>query len=241
MDKYITRKLIFIEKSQYIFRCVHRIMEGDCAAEHGPILVDVGGFYVDKYPVTNKMFYDFLNESNYYPKDNQGFLKHFVNEKYKESDANKPVVNISHEDAESYAKFYSMRLLTDFEWQYLAEGKEHLKYPWGNEFNADFCNGDNVGLTPVDKYESVPSPNSLKDLCGNAYEMTSGVYDDGGHKFLILRGGSFYQGENYWHSEGGAMKNNSHLKVPLLSGSLNRFETVGFRCAKDVKSGEKHD
>lgn len=234
MNKYISRELILIQKKSYIFRCVHRTLEGDCQVEHGPICVNIGPFYVDKYPVTNKMFYDFLCQSGYEPKDKDGFLKHFVNSKFLEIDANKPVVNISHEDAENYSKFYSMRLLKDYEWQYIAEGDNHLAYPWGNCFSSDYCNANGKALTDVDKYEKVVSPFSVVDLCGNAYEMTDNVYSDGDHKFILLRGGSFHHGENYWHSEGGAMKNNAHLKVHLISGSLNRFSTVGFRCAKDI-------
>lgn len=234
MNDIIENKLIFIEKSKYIYRVTHRIMEGDCKCEHGPLLTEPGGFYAQVYPVTNHMFKLFLDESGYKPGDTRGFLRHFVNGTYKEGEENLPVVNVNHSDAESYAAFYKMRLPTDLEWQYMAAGKLDLRYPWGNDYRKDLCNCDGNALTPVDAYPDGRSPFGLYDMCANAWEMTSEVHDDGCHKFILLRGGCFFKGPNYWHSQSGAMKNQSHLKMHLLGGAMDRNATVGFRCIKEA-------
>ena len=70
-------------------------------------------------------------------------------------------------------------------------------------------------------------------MCGR---YTSEKMDeaDHSHQFIVLRGGSYYTAHYYWHSESGAMRNNSHLKVHLMSGAMNRYGTVGFRCVKEV-------
>ncbi|CDZ23724.1 ToxD protein [[Clostridium] cellulosi] len=233
MGKYIERELVYIERNPYIYRVTHRIMEGDCQTEHGPILVEVGGFYADKYPVTNKMFYDFIKESGYKPADSSGFLRHFENGIFKEEEANLPVVNVSQEDAKAYAAYYSMRLPTDQEWQYMAAGPYNLKYPWGNLPDYKRCNAYGKGLTPVDAYPQGASPFGLVDMCGNAWEMTDDLIDDGRHRFILLRGGCYYRGNNYWHAEGGPLPNWAHLKMHLMGGAMDRNGTVGFRCVKD--------
>jgi formylglycine-generating enzyme required for sulfatase activity len=235
MGKYIERQLVFIEKSTYIYRVVHRIMEGDCQMDHGPLLIEAGGFYADKYPVTNKMFYDFIRESGYKPKNSDGYLRHWENGIFKEADANLPVVNVSLEDAKYYATFYGMKLPSDRQWQYMAAGPLNLKYPWGNEPDYKKCNVYSDGLTPVDAYSEGASPFGLYDMCANAWEMVDDIIDDGWHRFTLLRGGCYYKGNNYWHAEGGALPNNSHLKMHLLGNAMDRNNTVGFRCIKEAE------
>lgn len=231
---YIKQQLVYIEKSKYIFRVVHRIMEGDCKADHGPVLIDAGGFYADKFPVTNKMYGDFIRESGYVPENEEGYLRHWKNGVFSEKDANLPVVNVSVDDARAYAEFYGKKLPGDREWQYMAAGPCNLKYPWGNEKDLSKCNAHGDGLTPVDAYPPGASPFGLMDMCANAWEMTGDVINDGLHRFILLRGGCFYRGNDYWHAEGGALPNYSHLKMHLLGGAMDRCETVGFRCIKEA-------
>lgn len=235
MDEIIGRELIYIEKGRYIYRVVHRIMEGDCQMDHGPVAIDAGGFYADKYPVTNKMFYDFLQESGYKPSNDKGYLKHWANGKYKKEDANLPVVNVSREDARAYAAFYGMKLPTDRQWQYMAAGPDNLKYPWGNERDYSKCNVHTTKLTPVDAYPQGVSPFGLMDMAANAWEMTDDVIDDGWHKFILLRGGCYLKAHHYWHAEGGLLPNDAHLKMHLLGEAMDRNGTMGFRCIKEAE------
>ena len=69
---------ILIPKTTYIYRVMHRIMEGDCQYDHGPRPVCAGPFYADKYPVTNMMYYRYLKESNYEPSDATTTNKQFI-------------------------------------------------------------------------------------------------------------------------------------------------------------------
>ncbi|MFN5987212.1 MAG: hypothetical protein ACK42B_10050, partial [Chitinophagaceae bacterium] len=54
----------------------------------------------------NQQFLDFINASNYTPIDTVNYLKHWINNKPAKSDLNKPVVNISYEDATAYAGYF---------------------------------------------------------------------------------------------------------------------------------------
>lgn len=97
---------VFIQGDSYIYRVEHRIMEGDCEYDHGPRMVKVPSLLVDKYPVTNDRFYRFLKESGYEPRNRENFLRHWEAGRYKEEDRNKPVIWVSHKDAEAFAQWY---------------------------------------------------------------------------------------------------------------------------------------
>lgn len=50
--------------------------------------------------------------------------------------ANYPVVMISWKAAQAFCTWRSMRLLTETEWQYAAQGSDAREYPWGNQVIA---------------------------------------------------------------------------------------------------------
>lgn len=231
----ISQEWIEIPQDTYVYRVIHRIMEGDCQMEHGPVKVSVGPFYAAKYAVTNHMYLEFLQESGYKPASSLNYLKHWENGNFRQGDADLPVVNISQEDAGAYAAFYGFRLPSEGEWQYLAAGPEHLRWPWGNEKDYSKCNVYKKSLVPVNAHPEGVSPFGLYNMCGNVWEYTAETLTDGAgdHYFLVLRGGSYFSGSHYWHTEGGAVRNDAHLKVHLLGDAMNRFETVGFRCVRD--------
>lgn len=225
-----------IPEDSYIYRVEHRIMEGDCDYDHGPRMVHIPSLLVDKYPVTNGRYYEFMKDSGYDPRDGKNFLRHWRDGRYLEEDENKPVTWVSQKDAKAFASWYGCRLLFDCEWQYAAGGRKKYRFPWGNEFDRDKCN-DTGGeaLTDVDKYPAGMSTFGIWDMCGNAHEWTEDLIDDGMHLFTFLRGGGSYRAPHFWHAEGGARPNNWHLKFQLLNEGMNRCATVTFRCAREEK------
>jgi formylglycine-generating enzyme required for sulfatase activity len=233
----VEQQLIKIERDLYIYRCVHRIMEGDCQTDHGPFEAIVGPFWAQKFVVTNAMYFEFAQASGYYPANDRNYLKHWENGKYKSGEEDLPVVNISQDDARSYAVYCGMRLPSEQEWQYLAAGPEHLKYPWGNKKDYARCNVYGTKLCAVDGYPDGVSPFGLYNMCGNVWEFTDETRYDGekDHYFLTLRGGSYYTAPDYWHAECGLVPNDYHLKAHMLGDAMNRYETVGFRCVKECE------
>ena len=230
----LEQKTVKIKRDGYIYRCIHRIMEGDCQCEHGPVYVEIGPFEADVFCVTNGMYKAFLDGSGYVPEDTENYLKHWENGTYRPEDEDKPVVNISHDDALAYAAYYGKSLPTEAEWQYLAAGPHHFQYPWGDRKDYSKCNVYGTDIAEADSYPEGVSPFGLFNMCGNVWEFTEEVNCDGDddHYFLTLRGGSYYAAHNYWHAECGAIPNNSHLKVHRLGKGMDRFETVGFRCVR---------
>jgi formylglycine-generating enzyme required for sulfatase activity len=97
---------------------------------------------------------------------------------------NRPVINVSWNDAEAYAKWLSdqtgkkYRLPTEAEWEYAARAGTETKYWWGNDIDKSKANYDyNIGkTTPVGNYK--PNQFGLYDTVGNLWELTCSEYTE---------------------------------------------------------------
>ena len=203
-------------------------MEGDCHVDHGPLLMQMAGFEMMRYPVTNALFRAFVDEMGYQPNDPANFLREVGAD-------HEPVTWVSLSDANAYAAWAGGRLPTDAEWQYAAGGPDCTHWPWGDDYDKTKLNADGPSLDPVDAHPDGASAWGLMDLCGNAWEWTAGPIDDGRHSFALIRGGSHYRARHFWHIAGGPHPVDSHEKVPLLSEALNRSATVSFRLVREVR------
>jgi gamma-glutamyl hercynylcysteine S-oxide synthase len=200
-----------------------------------PQNMDMPRFYMDRYPVTNAQFQDFLKASKYRPQDGSNFLKHWENGKPPAGRENHPVVWISPEDARAYAAWAGKRLPTEAEWQYAAQGTDGRKFPWGNEMEPDRCNDRLNRTTPVDAYPAGASPFGVMDLVGNVWQLTGDFYDNGVYAYTIIRGGSHYAPEtSVWYVKSGPLAVDRVQIHLLVAPGLDRSATVGFRCVKDA-------
>lgn len=192
-------------------------------------------FFMDKYPVTNTQFYDFLESTGYQPEDKTNFLKHWEDGKYPRKLKNYPVVYISYEDAQAYAKWAGKRLPTETEWQYAAQGDDGRIFPWGNTLDENRCNSGRNELTSVIEYPEGTSPFGVLDMVGNIWQLTNDIYDNGSNYFIIMRGGSYYNPTaSWWYVKGGPQPLNNSQMLLRVSPGFERNATVGFRCVKDA-------
>ena len=196
----------------------------------------IGRFAIDETPVTNIMFWEFIQKSGYKPPVSENFLKHWVNGQIPPGKEDHPVVYIDFYDAKAYAAWAGKRLPTEYEWQFAAEGSDKLNYPWGNIMVEGKCNTNlNGATTEVRAFPSGKSPFGCYDMCGNTWELTSNEYTDGRTRFVMLKGGSCYKAEgSEWYFDGGPQKNSFVAKMLLIWPGLDRSSTVGFRCAADL-------
>jgi len=195
----------------------------------------IDSFLIDKYPVTNAMFYDFMINSGYMPADTARFLRHWEAGTYKQGQDKYPVVYVSYEDMKAFADWSGKRLPSQAEWQLAAQGTDNRMWPWGNEFHGTYCNNVFNRPTPVDAFPKGQSPYGVHDLVGNVWQMTNERYFNGANYFSIIRGGSFFKPESgWWYMQGGPQQLDKTQMLLMVSPGFDRSETVGFRCAKDI-------
>lgn len=195
----------------------------------------VDSFLIDKYPVTNAQYYEFIVSSGYLPSDTSGYLKHWAEGVYKQGQDKYPVVYVSYEDMLAYAKWAEKRLPTQAEWQLASQGTDSRKWPWGSEFHGTYCNNAFDRPTPVDAFPKGQSPFGVMDLVGNVWQMTGDLYFNGTYYFTMIRGGSYYKPDSsWWYIQGGPQPLDKTQIMLLVSPGFDRSATVGFRCVKDV-------
>lgn len=233
MDAYRQNKMVEIPAGQYRYKSSHRTREGEFLFfNEGPRDLQMSGFYIDQFEVTNADFQLFLEESGYQPRITNNFLKHWA-KGFPLDLSDHPVTWVSLEDARAYAVWKGKRLPNDIEWQWAAQGSDGRSWPWGDQFNPQFCNSDSPGTTPVHAYPNNMSPFGVCDLVGNVWEWTDQVFSDGWHRWCLIRGGSFYLARgSSWYAEGGAQPVYHHHKFLLMTPGLDRCATIGFRCVK---------
>lgn len=146
--------------------------------------VHLSNYYVDKFPVTNRLYQRFLLETGY--KRRPRLMKASI-----WGDPNMPVVAVNWEDANAYAAWTGKRLPTEQEWEKAARGTDGRLFPWGNDLQNTFCNCFEAGLGNTSEVGSFPestSPNEAQDMAGNVWEMTTGEWYDGA---FAMRGGCY--------------------------------------------------
>ncbi len=166
---------------------------------------------------------------------------------------NRPVINISWEDATAYAKWLTgqtgaeYRLPTEAEWEYAARAGTESSYWWGDTASRDFanygtddcCDGHTEGkdrwefTAPVGSFPA--NAFGLHDTAGNVWEWVADWYDSDypstkddpfvsqGGTHRVLRGGSWYNPPRYLRSA---------LRFDWLPGI--RYRNLGVRLARTL-------
>ena len=213
-------------------------------------------FFMDKYPVTNAQYKAFIDASGYKPKDAANFLKHWKDGEIPEGQENYPVIYVTLEDAQAYARWAGKRLPTEMEWQYAAQTEKGNEWPWIQKtpvtrvedfitntlsvwklqgIEPDRCNLGDGSLYPVGKYKKGKNAYGLYDLVGCVWQLTNDVYDNTSYRYIMVKGGSYFlPSSSFWYVQGGPRELYFRQYLLRVSPSFERKATVGFRCVKDV-------
>ena len=216
--------MVFIEEGKFCLGSDEET-DSDCYPMHE---VYTRAFYMDRYPVTNSKYRDFVEATGY--KSQGGWESSFLVEL-----ENHPVSNITCNDAMEYAKWAGKRLPTEVEWEKAARGNDKRKYPWGNiweELNLNSKNYNMKGTTPVDRFPQGKSPFGVMDMMGNTWEWTASLYAPYPNTEGVMKKGT-----------GRVVRGGSWVNFLRFSGVTIRFEAfpdefgpdIGFRCVRDVE------
>jgi formylglycine-generating enzyme required for sulfatase activity len=168
--------------------------------------VNLGTYWIGRYPVTNGEYAIFLRQTGY----EHGELT----EAALLAQPDHPVTNVSQADAEAYCQWLSrvwerpFRLPTEQEWEKAARGglPETRIYVWKDnlwqENRANTKEAGNATTTSVKQYQAINiSPCQVVDLLGNVWEWTVSPYApyrhsphdsiDFGKTRAVIRGGSW--------------------------------------------------
>jgi len=143
---------------------------------------------------------------------------------------NHPVVQVSIEDAVSFASWTGKRLPTEFEWEGAARTQQGNFFPWeGNQWvenNVNFEKSAIADTTPVDYYKNGENDYGLTDLLGNTLEWTS---DETRPPFVKFQKSIFHIAKSSsWLSE-----NNITLTIRHRLEKNFTSNILSFRCVAD--------
>ena len=219
---------------------------------------EMKSFMMDKFPVTNAQFKEFLDATKYQPADTANFLKHWVGGKIPAGAESHPVTYTSYEDAQAYARWAGKRLPTEVEWQYAAQTPDMRAWPWSADtknirreeepvtetltvfkikgIDPQYTNLGNGKIDPVGKYPKGSNPYGLQDLVGSIWQLTNDIYSSGSYDYIIMKGGSYYNPtSSWWYVQGGPRELHYRQFLLRVSEGFERNATVGFRCVKDIQ------
>ncbi len=191
-------------------------------------------FWIDKYEVTVSEYLRFIEATGHRAP------KYWFRNGGKPNPESMmlPVVYVDYFDACAYCEWEGKRLPTEAEWEKAARGDDGRDYPWGDAWDPSYANTWEKGAhrrAPVYDYPRGASPYGALNMGGNVWEWTSSWlknYPGSEIEFvftgtdIVLKGGSWLDFAESTRPSG------RQEFTPYV-----RFNTVGFRCAKDAEEG----
>jgi iron(II)-dependent oxidoreductase len=237
-----------------------RLDDEEIAAHRGRV-VAVQRFFLDRCPVTNREFFEFVAGGGYQQaalwdesvlpavldfvdRTGQPGPRDWAEGCYAPDKEQHPVVGISWHEAAAYARWVGKRLPTDAEWvkaaswpvPMSASSRAQRKYPWGDTMDrrrANLWGSGPGGTVPVEDFPEGVSVGGIHQLIGNVWEWTSGNYRSVDHPQ-----GTVVLDAPMKSIRGGAFDTyfDTQATCQFQSGErlLARKHNIGFRCGVGV-------
>ena len=136
--------------------------------------VRLDAYYIGVYSVTNRQYAQFVGETGHRPPDNSIWRE--------TSKQDHPVVEVSWDDAQSYAVWSGCCLPTEAQWEKAARGPGGLLYPWGDDWDESKCRNDRTKgseqTSAVWDYPEGISGYGTYQQSGNVWEWCGDWYDE---------------------------------------------------------------
>lgn len=224
--------------------------EKGLASERPVHKVTLDSFYLDRCLVTNRQYLSFCNATKH-PVPPAPKFSGMAD--YLEKFPGYPVVGVTWQDAEAYARWCGKRLPTEAEWEYAARGGLSDKnFPWGDGlpsgYHANFAGGESLMewreinvddgypyTSPVEHF--TPNRFGLYDMAGNVWQWCSDWYEEEFYRHSpaenprgpqagigkVTRGGC-------WYSPVFDLRCSRRIQQYGWPG----VSSIGFRCARNL-------
>jgi gamma-glutamyl hercynylcysteine S-oxide synthase len=226
----------------------------------------VAALYLDRHPVTNEQFQQFVDAGGYekleyWDEESLPALLDFVDQtgrpgprfwlegRHRTNEERRPVVGVSWYEATAYGRWVGKRMPTDAEWTKAgawpvesAPGRiAQRRYPWGESFDirrANLWGSQRKEPVDVDEFSDGASVGGIHQLVGNVWEWTSSA-------LTLTAEPTFHIPETYKSVRGGAYDTyfENHATCHYQSGEhpLARRHNIGFRLALPMATLEVAD
>lgn len=211
--------------------------------------VSLRAYAIDRYPVTNSQFAEFLDAvgtanvqgERLFDVEDPDARIHRRDGRWRARDGYErhPVVEVPWVGARDYCAWLGKRLPSEAEWEKAARGADGRSYPWGsappNRARAQYDAGYNE-TAPVGTAREGASPYGVHDMAGNVWQWVSSAYraypyrsDDGREApaagpVRSTRGGG--------HDSPAAEITTTQRGRNLSRNPASGHHNIGFRCAK---------
>ncbi|MDM8540654.1 SUMF1/EgtB/PvdO family nonheme iron enzyme [Desulfococcaceae bacterium HSG9] len=158
---------------------------------------EIKPFEIAKYPVTNSQFKEFVDAKGYekelywseqglrWLEENQMQAPRYWYDRQWNC-PNSPVVGVCWYEADAFCRWltendsdYQYFLPDENQWEAAATGFDKRKYPWGAEWQENYCNSEESGIektSAVGLFEKGDTPEGVADMAGNVWEWTASDY-----------------------------------------------------------------
>jgi iron(II)-dependent oxidoreductase len=197
--------------------------------------VELDAFLIDRTPVTNAAYAAFVEETGaeppmYWERDGERGWTRTTMGRTEPVDPAHPVIHVSWDEADAFARWAGKRLPTEPEWEAAAAGAR-----------TDRANLDQLsfGTAPAGAYGDAPSDCGAVQMLGDVWEWTASDFTayPGFEAFPYPEYSEVFFGDTYKVLRGGAWAaRRDVIRTSFRNWDLAERRQIfsGFRCAKDA-------
>ncbi|MGH2925797.1 MAG: SUMF1/EgtB/PvdO family nonheme iron enzyme [Solirubrobacterales bacterium] len=196
--------------------------------------VELGPFWIDRAPVTNGAYAEYLRDAGaepplYWEADGEGGWLRSAMGASAPIDPSEPVVHVSWHEADGFASWAGKRLPTEPEWEAAARGADR------DRANLDLLS---FGCAPAGSFSDAPSDCGAVQMLGDVWEWTSSDFTayEGFRAFPYAEYSEVFFGAAHKVLRGGSWATRRNVIRPSFRNwdlPERRQIFSGLRCAKD--------
>ncbi len=197
--------------------------------------VELEPFWIDRTPVTNRTYAEYVNDAGaeppmYWEPDGEGWWVRTAMGRREELDPDQPVIHISWNEADAFARWAGKRLPSELEWEAASAGAD-----------PEHANLDQLafGCAAAGSHSDAPSACGALQMLGDVWEWTSSDFTayPGFRAFPYREYSEVFFGDTYKVLRGGAWATRRSVIRPSFRNwdlPERRQIFAGVRCAKDA-------